>query len=66
MKIKRIKNIRLVADKTYMCDVEVFFEKENMWRFIPYVAREEDDSQLNVLILKQMKSKKYKITDQRE
>lgn len=65
MKARKLRNVIMVEDNAYMCTVEVYNEKENVWAQIPYVAREGDDSPLNLWILNQLSTGKNKIIDRR-
>jgi hypothetical protein len=65
MNARKIRNIRHLEDNIYACDVEFYSEKDKTWTKIPYIANKEDDSEINLWILEQISSGKYKIKDQR-
>lgn len=65
MKARKLRNIRQIEDDIYICEVEVYFEKEKSWNKIPYVANKEDNSEINKWVFEQLSTGKYKIEDQR-
>lgn len=65
MNVRKIRNVRQIEDNIYICDVEIYSEKEKSWDKIPYVVNKEDNSEVNLWILEQILKGKYKIIDQR-
>ncbi len=61
MKIRKLRNVVLIAPDTYNCSVEIFNESENVWNKILYVSRKEDNSPVNQWILNEISTGKYKI-----
>lgn len=65
MNARKIRNICQLNENIYSCEVEFYSEKDKTWTKIPYIVNKDDDSEINVWILEQISSGKYKIKDQR-
>lgn len=60
MQIRKLKKVKVLDENTYSCEVEIFYEQENVWVKTTYIARKGDNSPVNLLILDRISTGKYK------
>lgn len=65
MNARKIRNVSLIKEDIYLCDVEIYSDSEKKWIQVPYVVNKNDTSEINSWIFEQLSTNKYKIKDQR-